>query len=408
MLKEKRWILKTLTLVVGLSLGILAFTYIVNPYDIYDVPPIQGITSNKNVAKNKDWYIKLLKVKRLEPDTLIFGSSRAEVAIDPEHPGWQSDRVYNFAFAGATMVEIADRFKAAYATHPFKRALIGLDFFSFNSYGKDRFADGGVSNLYAQTLFSVNAFKDSIRTLKKQDQVKHPPLLGNGQIAWNCKNDRVARSGHRAMFQGTEVGYLKKYFPAPFRQFSFTHQHNGMNTFEELRSILHLCREKKIELILYTSPIHARLLEVINQVGLWPKFEAWKRELASQVDEETGLQGDQWTVALWDFADFNDITTEPVPNLGDTESHMKYYWEPAHPKKEAGDLVLDRILNHRQKGRDIPENFGFLLTAENLGEHLSRGRRMGDAYRQGFSQDVAEIGTILTGSGFSRSAVMNH
>ena len=47
---------------------------------------------------------------------------------------------------------------------------------------------------------------------------------------------------------------------------------------------------------------------------------------------------------------------------------MQWFWEPAHYKKELGELLLTRMLNQERTTQDEPATnaFGILLTQENI------------------------------------------
>jgi len=78
---------------------------------------------------------KLNQVRRIQPAAVALGSSRAEVGLDPRHPGWADSRTFNFGLPGSTSYEVMLAFlHAQAAAQPLKQAVVGLDFFGFNIF----------------------------------------------------------------------------------------------------------------------------------------------------------------------------------------------------------------------------------------------------------------------------------
>lgn len=68
------------------------------------------------------------------------------------------------------------------------------------------------------------------------------------------------------------------------------------------------------------------------------------------------------------------------------------YSEGAHYRAETGDLVLNKVfgLNDRM----APEDFGKLVTADNIDEHLASIRQERVRYLSRHPQDMSEIANI--------------
>ena len=78
-------------------------------------------------------------------------------------------------------------------------------------------------------------------------------------------------------------------------------------------------------------------------------------------------------VPLWDFSDLNTITGEPVPGRRDP-TPTRWSWDFSHYRMAAGDLILERVLDHGEAGRDLPADFGVRLTGENVAAHVARNQ----------------------------------
>jgi hypothetical protein len=78
------------------------------------------------------------------------------------------------------------------------------------------------------------------------------------------------------------------------------------------------------------------------------------------------MQGDAFV--LWDFSVASDFVNEVVP-LTNPKQQMKWFWEPAHYKKELGDILLTNLLVE-QNEESI--DFGIRLSVNNITDLLRR------------------------------------
>ncbi len=70
---------------------------------------------------------------------------------------------------------------------------------------------------------------------------------------------------------------------------------------------------------------------------------------------------------------------------------MRWYLESSHYTKELGDLMLDCIFGYRETGYSKVEDFGLLLTSNNIEEHLRKISSDRQVYQDTHKGDVAEI-----------------
>ncbi|TFV38246.1 hypothetical protein E4K66_17780 [Bradyrhizobium frederickii] len=132
-------------------LALSALIVLVDPYYVFGTPDIPGINVVRPRYENHVPAVKPYQVRRIKPEAIILGSSRAEVALDPQHPGWSGKNVFNFGQPSATSYEVMLAFLHAQSVAPLKQAVIGLDFFGFNiffprdqAYLESRFSGDGV------------------------------------------------------------------------------------------------------------------------------------------------------------------------------------------------------------------------------------------------------------------------
>jgi hypothetical protein len=225
---------------------------------------------------------------------------------------------------------------------------------------------------------------------------------------------RVRIGGYRALFGTAQENYYVSsiWRPAPARRYCFSRE-GQPNTFDRFRELVRFARKSGIDLRLFIAPIHGRLLLALQEAGLWPQYEDWKRGLVDVLAEEARESGNP-AFPLWDFSGFNSVTTEPVPPANDTKSEVLWFWEPSHFKKETGDLILDRVLGYHSQSRKVPDDFGIPLSKSNLETSLVQSRQAGRKYVEREDEDAQLVRTIVakalehsTGSncGFDRQAL---
>ena len=389
-------------------IAVVAVNASVDPYGFFDAPTREGINRHKPAFFANLRLAKPAAVRRARPTSLILGSSTAEAGLDPRHPAWGGETVYNFGVSGATMIEVDRYLRHAHAAQPLRQVVLLLDLFMFNVHyrrGREAALDEELGTGYgasfdrlAAALCSLKALEDSWDTIDynrqnvgRQDAAQylpegqHPPLFLEHQLA----------RGQRAAFVHCEQDYITRIFvPPPARQFAFSAPRaDGTleDTFDYFRAAVAFCREENIELICVASPCHARMGEAIAAAGLWPRYEEWKRTLTEIV-----AAGKSSAICLWDFSGYNFATVEEVPPEGDTQSRMKWYWESIHFRKELGDLLLERVLLGEAAGGG-PE-FGVLLKPDSIEEHL-RTQRLARAEYAATHRDDEEVALLATRAG---------
>ena len=150
--------------------------------------------------------------------------------------------------------------------------------------------------------------------------------------------------------------------------------------------------QNNTELILIVYPYHGQLLVMIDELGLWPLFEEWKRRIVNIMEEEVG--DSQHRIAFIDFSGFSEYATEKIPSRNDKKSTTQWYWEAGHFKKELGDIVLEKALTSSPI-QDNSTQFGTKLHSSNIEQHLSNLRSAKDHFRKENPEFVADIQTIV-------------
>jgi hypothetical protein len=432
----KRFLLAFAATVIGGFAAVVAVNAVVDPFWRFDLITIHGINGQRPVFSSYARLSKAGVVCRLRPRQIVFGTSRVEVGLDPKHPGWseESGPVYNMGLSGIGLKELLLNFRHAVNTSPLSRAVIGLDFLMFNAnreatvFGTevidfdinqlvlDR-EDSCWRKLYynAGRFFGTQGLFYSYFTVKGQltEADRTDKSKAN---AWASLYDRdgfrsyfhigfdllLGANGTRWAFsEGQEHYYvIKVWRPPPGNRYCFAKpgQPSTMDTFREL---VRTARQSGVDVRFYLEPLHARMMLAIQDAGLWPQFEDWKRGIVDVLSEEAKASGKP-QFPIWDFSGFNSVTDEHVPGPEDKTTRMRWFWEDSHYNKEAGDMILDRVLDYQAPGRTIPQDFGIRLRPENIEDWLVATRKAGRDYvgaEPGEARMVQEtVASALAGS----------
>ena len=163
-------------------------------------------------------------------------------------------------------------------------------------------------------------------------------------------------------------------------------------TFDDIRRIISWSVANNTNLRIVIYPYHAQLLLLIDETGLWPTFEEWKRQILRIISEES-LKSQRSNIALIDFSGFSEFSEEAIPSKEDKKTSTKWYWEAGHFKKELGDHILSCCIfqipdtNFRQ--------FGVTLNADNIENEIQRIRLEKSAFVLNFPMIMAEVSDVV-------------
>ena len=354
-----------------LSVGL--FNWTIDPYDLFDTPNFLGINHEKIKKDNNDRLFKAVDIIRLKPKIILMGSSRTKQGLNPEHPAIKDNHLaYNLAINGPNFYEVRRYVEHAIANQPeIQQIILGVDFFMFNasldnqpSFEENRLGKTHIIPKDAiNALFSLDTFNISRETitasLKAAD--KNNTYGENGFMP-----NRNANNG------ATEWRFeqsIKLYFEL-HSDYQFSQQY-----WSDFIKIVELCRQNNIDLKVFISPAHATQWESIKVTGKWDVFEQWKRKLVE-------------ITPVWDFSGFNSVTTESI------KPQMNNYVDNSHYSPKIGNLILDRLFDRNTKA--IPEDFGTLLTRDNIEQHLAKIRRDRALWIENHPEEVKLVRDIKT------------
>ena len=385
------WVIFIITFATLLA-SIAALNWVIDPYDALGGISLPGINEHKYSRVTGTAHFLALAFGSYQG--LLLGSSRAQNALDPTHPGFGGRRVYNAALAGVSIGKLRTVFEYARSHNDLAQVVVALDFQMFDTgsgAGTPNDASwmpGAREPGFAQVLLTADVTRDSIRTLWGNLQGKPPDTVRGLITETNPVRlfyiSEMEKSGYRTGIRNhlrsqLRAGWLKTYAYDPAQV-------------DMLAAIVDESRRDGIDLRLLISPVHALQLEAIYAAGHGKDFARWKRDLVRAAAARDGFPA----VPLFDFTGWSGPTAEAVPEDG---KRMRWYIEASHYTKDLGDRVLDRVLDHRDPHRASPRDFGVALSSDNIGQHLARMREDRRRYRREFPEDVAAVEALVRSPG---------
>lgn len=370
-------------------LSVVVFNFVVDPFGIWHGWRIEGFNKEKPQKRSKERIYKVGAYAREPVPNIILGSSIAEISLYPELlPGGG----INLATVGQRLGESTRLLEWASRQTRLRHVLYSAEFFISNMCLNEleglRESDLASPKGY-QYLMSVSTLGESVGTLSKQSQsaiLKRRNMLSEDGIwIWNDGNVEYP-AGMRSKFIESEGFY--NYFPAPLYCYSF--EQAGRSTEQYLRRMFGLAYGEQLDFRLVISPSHARERELILGGGLWEKWEDWKRLLV-RINEDEARKSGREPFAIWDFSDYNSITTEDVPPAGDKSTRMRWYWDTIHYRQVVGEMMFNRVYGTAVMGTKPPRDFGKRITSQNIEAWLIAVRRSREIWAQSHPEDVREV-----------------
>jgi hypothetical protein len=351
------WIFLAVAFLPVLAIGL--FNLVIDPYGMIDSPTFVGINRLKVEQANHVRLFKAIDIIRFKPKTILLGSSTTMLGLTPNHPALLDRKnAYNLGILGGNMYELRRYLHHVITNQPqLKQVVIGLDFYMLNGLRKNApdFTEGILDKTLIplqnvlDVIFSVQVFASSKRTIAANiEEPEVIPYFFKGQ-----SRERVFTNDSMKNITMIErfTMMIKNYFTDPGYYKSYLLSQNFLN---EFKTMIHLCQQHHIDLKLFISPVHATQLEAIHVAGLWSDLEQSKREITK-------------IIPVWDFSDYNSITTEPISN------DMKNFIDGVHYRQEVGDLVLNRLFHYREE--TVPQDFGVWMTQANIESHIAAIRK---------------------------------
>lgn len=399
---------------VAIAAVVAAFNYATDPYLVFDVERVTGFNALKPSVETRERMMKAYQAERVSARTIVLGSSRSDLGIDPGAASWPAEAkpVYNLSLVGATAGEAFTYLRHYVASRPGaapQTIVIGLDFESF-LYRPDQLkAPTDEVNEMEQrlavdrngkpnderrkriltdqglALLSLDATFDSIRTIAGNRTGRVISLKPDGHMSDMALRATAAADGFALLFDQKNTDTVKNY-GHPRRLLSDTPE-GPIRRLQAVTELLAFAKDYRMNVVLAIQPAHVSRLELIDRMGYWSGYERWKRELTAVVAQASAGQ----QVTLWDFGGYETPAQEPVPAKG-AGVGMKWFWDPVHYSTALGERMVARMFDPHST-----DQYGVQLTPSNIDEQLTRVRRDRDAFRAAMPAETARLAKLACG-----------
>jgi hypothetical protein len=314
------------------SLALINF--VVDPYGIFQTPFFKN-QPNLNERYSK---IEFLRKHKEGYNSYIMGSSRANTSSDIVEKYLPGAKFYNLAITLAVPYEHILHLKYFIKNgYPVRNLYIDLDidlcFAGKMHKDKDLLCrlHPGVLNQslisYYWSYLSVFPKTDIRRKLKLNFRKKRSPI----QIS--------EKDGAWILEEGSENAKVFFDNPADHETTTIKNEVKEENL-EVLRELVALCGQHEINLILFITP-HSKF--IMSRLAV-EDYLTFLRKLSG-------------ITSFWNFSGYNSITI-----------NNRNYSDPSHHKSSVSRMIAARIFN--DKTSTVPEDFGVLVTKENIDSHL--------------------------------------
>lgn len=297
-------------------------------------------------------------VRRGEWETIVAGTSHAEVGLDPSHPSFPA-ATCNAALSMIGIGELDHVFRFILAHTEPRHLVVEVDFDGWtklsqraDDFLQSRFnPDLLLIEYHCDNFLSLRASELSAAVLKRALEARPSEYAPDGHI-----RHKVLTGPQRAVFERLYLvnARARATTPPPPTDESVLDAGDAV-----ISRLISACRQRDIRLDLVVLPVHAIELERYRREGRWALYEAWLTRLTLLAAPAAR----DHRIALWTFAGYNAWTTEPIPPITDTTSRMQWYWEQSHFTAALGNLVIDRIFSAADPAN---ADFGVRLTDDTL------------------------------------------
>lgn len=332
--------------------------YCIDPYGIFET-----FFLKKEIGKNER-YSKIQHLNENTSNSFMIGSSRIGLTNPKILKRYLDENFYNFTLGNANLFDTISLLKYLVRTKKHIQTLyiqIDLDYWNeltdYKNFNPSRFwhfnlNEKSRADYYSYYLFNFFGSAISKKIMLNSSGNKHfdiQEIIYHDDGRWEYTTRKIKKRMNSIKYIQNEKtlkytsGYSKKVF---------TEINSNIET--TIKNINRLCRENNIKCIFFTAPLYKNLYNTFSDIYI----EKFLRLLLQNID-----------YPIHHFTYLNSITTDPF-----------WYYEMHHYIEELSPLIAARIFN--DKSVKVPEDFGVLLTKENIDEELEKIKKIEKQYFQ--------------------------
>jgi hypothetical protein len=349
--------------------AVAAHQIAVDPFGVWGTRRINGFNNFKSSQKIGR-LSKPYQYARIRPDVVLLGDSRVGMGLPDRWPGVPANRVFNFGLDDLQIEEAKETVDFMIRTHRPRILVVGIDLLIFSrrfkpfpvDYSRDRMEWASFSALTRilwqtkETVFSFDALRRARTTVTESGKQPKTVLFSPGGYR---RDVGEKASANRRQYRYYVWNYLTN------RYRNYRYREAGLRDFDGL---VETARRAGIELHVFWVPKSADMLAVVDLTGRTAALEGIKRHVAS-------------VVPFWDFGLVSSVTRE-----------RNNYYDMSHFLGRVGRLVASRLAD---PAPEVPPDFGALVTADNVEQHLDEARARLEAYKDENPELMAAFETAL-------------
>jgi hypothetical protein len=348
--KSTKWI----KIFFGLSLFSMLFVgginYIVDPFNIFHTKFFkEQFQINERFMK-----IEYLEENKNKYNSYMFGSSR--IGTTPPNiidKYFKDSKFYNFTISSANLYDYLMHLKYFLKNnYPIRNLYLQIDIDNMNSYSRSKsdylsklhpfVEEETLQSYYLSYLFGFFPFniEGKIKSnINQKDPIGY--FIETGIWTRPLKEQRIKENPIKFIQEEISFNVQKK------RTLKNMELKNNSNA---LKEIVDLCTLNNINLIVFTTPHNKNMMDsfIIKDY----------LEFLKMISSFT---------SFYDFTGYNSVTTKNIN-----------YYESSHYREKVGILIAARIFNDKEV--EVPQDFGVLVTKDNVDEHLENLRKQIEEY----------------------------
>ena len=313
----------------------------------------------------------------------FFGSSRIDIALDPENPNWGETRAVNLAVSAGTLPETAAIVRFTLEHDDLETAIVGIDIGDLvngrSPYRSTGFMEspfnpkGDRFERELRYVAGISTFESAIQTIGNRIGDELPEYTSRGHR--RCHHEPPV----------VRVTMARDSVPHALRTVRRRKHALAPNAWKIslLSQILSDAKQHRTRLVIVIPPSHATYIGIYHyDADPDPVFATDRGIMARLVAEANAAYPDAPAAEIWDFNDFHPLNCEPIP---DGKSRMAYWVDGTHARRELGDIMLARIMGWPIEGPGA--DYGASFDASSLDQRLAEIK---DGY-QVFKSDCPEL-----------------
>jgi hypothetical protein len=379
----KRYQTFFLLLILGMAIGGFALNTTVNPWRVTPTPwtseklePYRAIeiswnrTSKAGLVRSGNW------------DAAMFGSSRVDIGLDPQHPVFDGMQCANLGLNAGLLVENHAMFRYFIERQSPRLVVLAIDAGDLST------PPPKVNN----TDFPLSPLDPAGNPLERELRyhVGISTMAASIATVGRSLKDQPAEhspQGFRldAPFPQNQRLLISSLYLSTTYRMAMAHTAHGGLSKEKIalvEDIIAACREKNTRLVIFCTPNHALFQLAYRELGdPDPYFAKDRRALAKLAAAANTAAPDAPPIEIWDFLDGHPLNSPPLPPADQPGSHLDGWIDLFHATPDIGRLMLDRL--------NGPGPYGERLTPETIDARVEQVRAQLEAYATRHPDDLA-------------------